>query len=203
MKAELYLITGEKKGQVDLPTQFSEPVRFDLIKRAVFSIQTKKRQAYGSDPNAGTKQGAATTKRRQKYKTTYGKGVSRIKRKYSFSRGMQFGFIGAFVANAISGRKAFPPKSEKVLIENKNVSRKLARNYYPGIYSEKVFLIQCKGEVEGAILNKTKTNLFRRYVKGEILVEQVDTIHEEMLNEPFVDEITEKINSFLLIDTKS
>ena len=59
MKAELYLITGEKKGQVDLPTQFSEPVRFDLIKRAVFSIQTKKRQAYGSDPNAGTKQGAA------------------------------------------------------------------------------------------------------------------------------------------------
>ncbi|MBT3383227.1 MAG: amino acid adenylation domain-containing protein [Prolixibacteraceae bacterium] len=89
------------------------------------------------------------------------------------------------------------------LIENKNVSRKLARNYYPGIYSEKVFLIQCKGEVEGAILNKTKTNLFRRYVKGEILVEQVDTIHEEMLNEPFVDEITEKINSFLLIDTKS
>ena len=130
MKANIYSITGEKKGQADLPIQFSEPIRFDLIKRAVFSIQTKKRQAYGSDPLAGTKQGAATTKRRQKYKTTYGKGVSRIKRKYSFSRGMQFGFIGAFVANAISGRKAFAPRSEKILIENinKKENRKAIRS---------------------------------------------------------------------------
>ncbi len=130
MKVTIYSIKGEKKSQVDLPIQFSEPVRFDLIKRAVLSVQSKNRQAYGADPLAGTRQGNATSKRRQRYKTTYGGGVSRIKRKYSFHRGRQFGWIGAFVANARSGRKAFPPTSEKVIIEklNKKESRKAVRS---------------------------------------------------------------------------
>jgi large subunit ribosomal protein L4e len=130
IKVDVYSTTGVKAGQVELPIQFSEPVRFDLIKRAILSIQTNRRQRYGADPLAGTKQGNATSKRRNRYKTTYGSGVSRIKRKYSFHRGRQFGWIGAFVANATSGRKAFPPKSEKVFAEkiNKKELRKAVRS---------------------------------------------------------------------------
>jgi large subunit ribosomal protein L4e len=130
VKATIYSVNGEKTGQLELPMQFSEPVRFDLIKRAIFSIQSRNRQPYGADPLAGTKQGNATSKRRQRYKTTYGRGVSRIKRKYSFHRGRQFGWIGAFVANAVSGRKAFPPKAEKIIIEriNKKESKKAIRS---------------------------------------------------------------------------
>jgi large subunit ribosomal protein L4e len=130
MKVTIYSVNGEKAGQAELPIQFSEPVRFDLIKRAVLSVHSKKRQAYGADPRAGTKQGDATSKRRKRYKTTYGTGTSRIKRKYSFHRGRQFGWIGAFVANAVSGRKAFPPQAEKILVENinKKETRKAVRS---------------------------------------------------------------------------
>jgi len=130
VKTTIYSINGEKTGQSELPLQFSEPVRFDLIKRALISIHSKKRQAYGSDPIAGTRQGAATPKRRRKFGTTYGSGVSRIMRKHSFHRGRQFGWIGAFVANAVSGRKAFPPTSEKIIIEriNKKENKKAIRS---------------------------------------------------------------------------
>jgi large subunit ribosomal protein L4e len=132
MKATVYSINGEKSGQVELPIQFLEPVRFDLIKRAVLSIHSRNRQAYGADPLAGTRQGNATSKRRGRYKTTYGArpGQSRIKRKYSFHRGKQFGWIGAFVANAVSGRKAFPPTADKIIVENinKKENRKAIRS---------------------------------------------------------------------------
>jgi large subunit ribosomal protein L4e len=130
MKAVIYSINGERTNQMELPIQFSEPVRFDLIKRAILSIHSKRRQPYGADPLAGTRQGSATSKRRRKYRTTYGAGISRIKRKFSFHRGRQFGWIGAFVSNAVSGRKAFPPVAEKILVEriNKKENRKAIRS---------------------------------------------------------------------------
>ena len=121
VKTDVYSIAGTKKGQVDLPSQFSEPVRADLIKRAVLAQQSHSYQRYGADPRAGTKQGNATPKRRHKYRTTYGPGISRIKRKFSWRRGLRFGFIGAFVASAVSGRKAFPPRANKILAEQINV----------------------------------------------------------------------------------
>ncbi len=127
MKASVYSITGQKKSQIELPIQFSEEIRPELIKRAVLSIQSNSRQKYGADPLAGTKQGEATPKRRRKYRTTYGYGISRIKRKIMWHRGSRFGWAGAFVANAVGGRKAFPPKSEKNFSQKINKKeRKLA-----------------------------------------------------------------------------
>ncbi len=120
MKVAVYDINGKKKSELALPAQFEEPLRADLIKRAVLAQQSHSYQPYGSDPLAGTKQGDATPKRRRKYKTTYGHGVSRIKRKYSWHRGLQFGYIGAFVASARGGRAAFPPKTEKAFKESIN-----------------------------------------------------------------------------------
>ncbi len=113
MKSTIYSIKGQKKSQIELPIQFSTKIRTDLIKRAVIAIQNNSRQRYGADPLAGTKQGDATPKRRRKYGTTYGYGVSRVKRKVLWHRGSRFGWAGAFVANAIGGRRAFPPKAEK------------------------------------------------------------------------------------------
>lgn len=125
-KADIYSVAGEKIGTVELPKQFDEPIRQDLIKRAVFAIQSHNYQAYGSDPLAGTRQGKATPKRRQKFGTTYGYGISRVKRKRFWRRGERFGWQAAFVASAVKGRKAFPPKAEKVLAEkiNKKERRK-------------------------------------------------------------------------------
>ncbi len=54
MKSPIYSIKGEKKTPIDLPIQFSENLRTDLIKRAVLAVQANSRQPYGADPLAGT-----------------------------------------------------------------------------------------------------------------------------------------------------
>jgi large subunit ribosomal protein L4e len=53
MKANLLSVDNQVIGKVDLPKQFEEPVRQDLIKRAVLAIQANNRQPYGTDPEAG------------------------------------------------------------------------------------------------------------------------------------------------------
>ncbi len=130
MKAQIYKITGEKSSEVELPFQFSEPVREDLIRRAALVIRAGQRQLYGTDPDAGTRQGRATSKRRHRYSTTYGRGWSRIRRKALMRRGTQFQWIGAFVANAVKGRAAFPPSAQRVFAQklNKKENQKAIRS---------------------------------------------------------------------------
>ena len=120
MKAIVYSIKAKKKAQAQLPPQFSEPVRLDLIRRAVLAQRSRSYQRHGTDPLAGTRQGAATSKRRHTYGTSYGYGISRVKRKRLWTRGSRFGWVAAFVASATGGRKAFPPKAEKTITENIN-----------------------------------------------------------------------------------
>ncbi len=111
----LKIITQQntEKGNIKLPEQFNEPVRADLIKRAVESIQSHKRQTYGPDPEAGTKAVISITKRRRKYTTTYGKGISRIAKKTMSRRGSQMRWVAAYVPGTVKGRIAHPPKLEK------------------------------------------------------------------------------------------
>ena len=129
-KVQILRVSGGKSTEINLPAQFSEPVREDLIRRAVSSLRMSRRQPYGADPIAGKRQGYHTPKRRNRFKTTYGKGISRIRRKHLWARGGQFYWIGAFVASATGGRKAFAPKSGKVLIEkiNRKERRKAIRS---------------------------------------------------------------------------
>lgn len=124
MKADVLSLAGVKKSQVDLPKQFSEPVRTDLIKRAVLAMRTNNYQIHATDPRAGLKQGDAMPKRRRKYKGTYGKGISRVMRKVMWHRGLHFAWVGAFISNARKGRKAFPPEAGKIIIEKINVTER-------------------------------------------------------------------------------
>lgn len=124
MKAIVYSITGEKTSEIDLPVQFSEPVREDLIKRAALAIQSHNHQPYGANPRAGAKQGRAWPKRRHRYGSTYGKGISRVARKALWRRGGQFGWVGALGAQTIKGVKAFPPEVEKIFAEKINIREK-------------------------------------------------------------------------------
>ena len=60
MKLQILNISKEEIGKQELPAQFNEDVRPDLIKRAVISIQSNARQAYGADPMAGKKSSAVS-----------------------------------------------------------------------------------------------------------------------------------------------
>ncbi len=124
MKAQLYNLQGKKVKEIDLPKQFSEEIRQDIIKKAVLVVQSINRQAYGVKPDAGKRFSAVLSRRRRDYKGSYGHGISRVPRKTMWRRGRQFGWVGAFAPGTVAGRTAHPPKAEKKWWKNINKKEK-------------------------------------------------------------------------------
>jgi len=116
--------------KIKLPPQFSEEIREDLIKRAVLAILANSRQPYGADPEAGKKHSAKLSRRRRTYRGAYGYGISRVPRKALLRRGSRFYWVGAFAPGTVGGRRAHPPKAEKIWDEkiNKKERRKAIRS---------------------------------------------------------------------------
>ncbi len=106
-------IEGKETGNKDLPKQFNEEIRPDLIKRAVLTIQSNKRQKYGASPEAGKRASAELSRRRHNYRGSYGIGISRVPRKILSRRGTRMNWVGAVAPGTVGGRKAHPPKAEK------------------------------------------------------------------------------------------
>ena len=113
MELKIFSTTNTESGKLKLPAQFSEPVRQDLIKRAVLALQCNKRQPYGADPRAGKDASAELSRRRRKYRGSYGAGISRVPRKIMSSRGTRFNWVGAVAPGTVGGRRAHPPKADK------------------------------------------------------------------------------------------
>ncbi len=124
MKANYFNIQGKKEKSIELPEQFNEPIRPDLIHKAVLVVQSNNRQPYGAKPTAGQRYSAKLPKRRRKYKGTYGRGISRIARKTTWHRGTQFGLVGAFAPGTTGGRKAHPPKASKIWSKDLNIKER-------------------------------------------------------------------------------
>lgn len=130
MKLPILNISKEEIGKQEMPIQFEEEVRPDLIKRAVIAIQNNERQAYGADPMAGKRASAKLSRRRRDYKTSYGIGISRVPRKIMSRRGARMNWVGAFAPGTVGGRKAHPPKASKNWTKkiNKKERRKAIRS---------------------------------------------------------------------------
>ncbi|MDR2544646.1 MAG: 50S ribosomal protein L4 [Methanobrevibacter sp.] len=109
MKVNVYSIEGEIKGEIDLPTIFSEEFRPDLIKRAVISSQTARIQPWGSDPMAG--------KRTTAKSWGSGRGAAMVPR-------IKNGSKAAFIPQAVGGRKAHPPRPQKKYKEKINIKER-------------------------------------------------------------------------------
>jgi large subunit ribosomal protein L4e len=130
MKLQIMNVSGQKVGEQELPDQFKEPLRKDLIKKAVLSLQTKRRNPYGAKPRAGKRHATEISRRRRDYKGSYGRGISRVPRKTLSRSGTQFNWEGALAPGTRGGRRAHPPKSSKVIVEkiNKKENRKAIRS---------------------------------------------------------------------------
>ena len=113
MKLRVINKSNTETGKKDMPSQFYEPVREDLIKRAVLALQSNRRQPYGAMPKAGMRHSAELSRRRRKYRGSYGFGISRVQRKILSRRGTRFNWAGAVVPGTVGGRRAHPPKAEK------------------------------------------------------------------------------------------
>ena len=109
-KVNVYGIDGSSKEQIELPEIFKTPYRPDIIRKSFSSLQSNKRQPYGSDPYAGTKQATASVGK--------GRGMSRVPR-------LTQGRRAALAPCVVGGRRAHPPKAEKNWKEKINKKEKL------------------------------------------------------------------------------
>lgn len=115
MKIKIKSLKGTAKKDIELPKQFNEPIRPDLIRRVFLAFQSHNFQPYGAFPEAGTRASAYLSKRRHSYKSTYGIGWSRTPRKIVSRRGTRINYVGAFAPQTVGGRRAHPPKAEKII----------------------------------------------------------------------------------------
>jgi large subunit ribosomal protein L4e len=106
--AKVFNLEGKAVGKIDLPPVFATPLRPDVIKRAVLSLQSSRIQPQGRDPMAG--------KRTTAESRGTGSGTARIPRRKSGAG------KGAFAPGTVSGRQAHPPLSEKIIL--KKISKK-------------------------------------------------------------------------------
>jgi len=114
MKLPVLDKTGKEVSKKELPKQFNEAIRTDLITRAVLTVQANSRQPYGSNPDAGMMVSAKLSRRRRDYKGSYGIGIARSPRKIMSHRGTRFNWVGALAPNTVGGRRAHPPKAERI-----------------------------------------------------------------------------------------
>ena len=87
------------KSSATLPEAFEEPVRLDLIRRAVRAARANRRQAYGASRGAGFRHSVSWPGK--------GRGMARTPRKNGG------GGRGAQAPNTVGGRRAHPPKVDK------------------------------------------------------------------------------------------
>ncbi|HLC88584.1 MAG TPA: 50S ribosomal protein L4 [Candidatus Nanoarchaeia archaeon] len=130
MKLAIFNQEKNKTGEKELPQQFKEEYRPDLIRRAVQALERASRQNPGSHPEAGKRSSSTVSKRRRDYRGCYGFGISRVNRKIHSRRGTRMFWVGAFTAQTVGGRRAHPPKAEKVRVQliNKKENRKAIRS---------------------------------------------------------------------------
>ncbi len=110
---------------IELPKQFEEEIRPDIIKRTVLASQSKKLIPHGTDVLAGLRKSSFLSKRRRNYRGTYGRGKSRTPSKVMWRRGRQFGYEGATAPMTKGGRVAHPPETRKIIVKKINKKERL------------------------------------------------------------------------------
>lgn len=122
MKANILNLEGKPVGKIDLPSFFSQPVREDLIRRAVLAFQANRRQRYGVDPLAGKRTSAHYHGRRDRRWTMMNRELSRLPRIHNSASFLNF--TARFAPQAVKGRRAHPPKAEKIWEQKINKKEK-------------------------------------------------------------------------------
>jgi len=97
--SKIFDLQGKAVGKVKVPTVFKTPLRPDVIKRGVITLQSHRYQPQGRDPLAG--------KRRSVESLGAGYGMSR------FPRLKGGGQRAAFAVGMVGGRQAYPPVAQK------------------------------------------------------------------------------------------
>jgi large subunit ribosomal protein L4e len=118
MKIPVIDNNGKKVSDFEFP--ITGVVRDDIFKKAVLAENSLFFQNKGADPLAGKRQVINLSKRRKAFRTTYGRSASRTPKKVMWARGTQHRYVGAWASQTVGGRRAHPPKAEKIIIKDIN-----------------------------------------------------------------------------------
>ncbi len=143
MKAKLYDLEGKQAGNVELPGVFDTSYRPDVIKRAVHAQQSAKRQPYGTDPMAGLRSSAHYHGSRHYRFRMMNREMSRLPRIHG-----KIGYMawrGRVAPQAVKGRRAHPPKAEKIWELKVNKKEKILAIMSALAASTKLELLKLRG----------------------------------------------------------
>ena len=140
---QIYNLQGKAVRRIRLPRVFRSPVRSDIIKRAVLSVQSGRYQPQGRDPRAGERTTATSL--------GVGRALSRVPRVKG--RGSSASGKGALAGMTVGGRTAHPPRAEKRIVKSiNNKERRLAiRSAVAATADEK--LVASRGHLTDGVLN--------------------------------------------------
>ncbi len=125
---KVYDMSGKVVGEITLPELFSTEYRPDVIKRVVLAIQSQRRQPYGTDPLAGKRSSAHYHGRRRYRFSMMNKEMARMPRIHG--KGASFYAFRARVApQTVKGRRAHPPKAEKIWEQRVNKKERMLAVY--------------------------------------------------------------------------
>ncbi len=115
MKTKILDKKGKEKETIELPQNFESRIRHDILATVFEAQKLAYTQSYGAKPGAGAQYSASgiLRHRRHVWKTTYGKGISRVPRKIMSRNGASFNWVGATVSSARGGRQPHAPRAEK------------------------------------------------------------------------------------------
>ncbi len=117
MKADVYTLEGAAGKKINLPKQFEEDVREEIIRRAVLSDESRGYQPQGPYRLAGIETSTKYRGRKGDYGSLKNKGQAMLPREVRPE-----GLAGKVkrIPSAVKGRRAHPPKPEKKIVENIN-----------------------------------------------------------------------------------
>jgi large subunit ribosomal protein L4e len=134
----IFNLNGKPTRETTLPSVFETPLRPDVIKRAVLSIQSHRLQHQGRDPMAGKKTSAES-------KGT-GMAIARVPREKGGSGRAKF------APGTVGGRQAHPPRSEsRIIKEIPKKERRLALLSAIAATGSKEMVAKRGHEVEGVL----------------------------------------------------
>lgn len=127
MKAKIYSLDGVSAKTIDLPPQFSEEIREEIIRRAALSDETRLYQPQGASPRAGFQTSARYRGRKEDYGSLKNRGQARLPREVRPKGG--WGKVRR-IPSSVKGHRAHPPKAEAKIVEfiNRKEYRKALRS---------------------------------------------------------------------------
>ncbi len=163
VKVNVYKTSGNTQEKIDLPQLFDTQFRPDLIKKSFNTLSSNKRRPYGASKLAGKMHATASVGK--------GRGMSRVPRLTQGNR-------AALAPCVVGGRRAHPPKAERVWKEKINKKEKnLAKNSALAATSVKE-IVQKRGHKfdEKVTLPVVVDDSFEKIKKTSDLIKALDKI---------------------------